>query len=62
MSAAFFNRLADPTMAHAYSAGTNSGKMVHPAVVEVMKEVGCFALVNLYLHRKQLVGLARNCA
>jgi arsenate reductase len=40
MSAAFFNQLANPTMALAISAGTNPGETVHPVVVEVMKEVG----------------------
>jgi arsenate reductase len=40
MSAAFFNQLADATKARAISAGTNPGDRVHPAVVEVMLEVG----------------------
>ncbi|RZU42032.1 arsenate reductase ArsC [Edaphobacter modestus] len=40
MAAAFFNRLADPRLAHAISAGTQPGERVHPVVVEVMGEVG----------------------
>jgi arsenate reductase (thioredoxin) len=40
MSAAFFNRLADPAKARAISAGTQPGTQVHPVVVEVMREVG----------------------
>lgn len=40
MAAAFFNRLADPTKAHAISAGTEPGPRVHPEVLEVMREVG----------------------
>ena len=40
MSAAFFNRLADPTKARAISAGTQPGERVHPVVVEVMREIG----------------------
>ena len=40
MSAAFFNRFADPTKAQAVSAGTKPGTRVHPEVVEVMKEIG----------------------
>ena len=40
MAAALFNRLADPTKAHAVSAGTNPGPAVHPEVVAVMNEVG----------------------
>jgi len=40
MSAAFFNQLADPTLAHAISAGTQPADRVHPIVVEVMHEVG----------------------
>jgi arsenate reductase len=40
MSAAFFNLLADPTKAHAISAGTQPGERVHPVVVEAMREVG----------------------
>ena len=40
MSAAFFNRLANPSRAHAISAGTNPGERVHPEVVAVMAELG----------------------
>jgi arsenate reductase len=40
MAAAFFNQLANPTLAHAVSAGTNPADRVHPAVVEVMQEAG----------------------
>lgn len=40
MAAALFNRLADPTLARAISAGTRPGKSVHAQVIEVMAEVG----------------------
>ena len=40
MAAALFNELADPTKAHAISAGTRPGARVHPEVVDVMREVG----------------------
>lgn len=40
MSAAFFNRLADPAKARAVSAGTQPGARVHPEVVEAMAELG----------------------
>ncbi len=40
MAAAFFNELADPQEAHAVSAGTEPNPRVHPAVLEVMREVG----------------------
>lgn len=40
MSAALFNRLADPHKARALSAGTNPGARVHPEVVTVLAEVG----------------------
>lgn len=40
MAAAFFNRYADPSKAHAISAGTKPGDRVHPEVVAVMNEVG----------------------
>jgi len=40
MSAAFFNRYADPTKAHAISAGTNPATHVHPEVLTVMREIG----------------------
>jgi protein-tyrosine-phosphatase len=40
MAAAFFNELADPELAYAVSAGTQPADVVHPAVVDVMKEAG----------------------
>jgi arsenate reductase (thioredoxin) len=40
MSAAFFNQLVDPTVAHGISAGTHPAEHVHPVVVEAMNEVG----------------------
>jgi arsenate reductase len=40
MAAAFFNRLADPSKAHAISAGTHPGQHVHPEVAEAMLELG----------------------
>lgn len=40
MAAAFFNMLAEPSKAHAISAGTEPGARVHPEVLEVMREVG----------------------
>jgi arsenate reductase len=40
MSAALFNRIADPTKARAISAGTRPADRVHPEVVEVMRELG----------------------
>lgn len=40
MAAALFNRMADPRLVHAASAGTQPSDRVHPEVVEVMREVG----------------------
>ena len=40
MSAAFFNRYADPMQERAISAGTQPAERVHPEVMEAMKEVG----------------------
>jgi arsenate reductase len=40
MSAAFFNQLANPDLAHAISAGTHPAEHVHPVVVDAMREVG----------------------
>jgi arsenate reductase (thioredoxin) len=40
MSAAFFNKYADASKAHAISAGTQPGDRVHPEVVGVMNEAG----------------------
>jgi arsenate reductase len=39
MAAAWFNQFADPSKAHAVSAGTEPGPRVHPEVQEAMKEV-----------------------
>jgi len=38
MAAAWFNELADPTKAHALSAGTEPGERVHPEVLAAMRE------------------------
>jgi arsenate reductase len=40
MAAAFFGLLANPSLAHAVSAGTTPGDRVHPEVATVMGEVG----------------------
>jgi arsenate reductase len=40
MAAAIFNKLADPILAHAMSAGTQPGAQVHPEVVDAMRELG----------------------
>lgn len=40
MSAALFNRVADPAKARAISAGTQPADRVHPVVVEAMNELG----------------------
>lgn len=40
MAAAFFAELADPGKARAISAGTQPAELVHPVVIEVMKEAG----------------------
>ena len=40
MSAAFFNQLAGPELAHGISAGTQPAEHVHPMVVDAMREVG----------------------
>jgi arsenate reductase len=40
MSAAFFNQLVDPDLAHGISAGTHPAEHVHPVVVDAMREVG----------------------
>ena len=40
MAAAWFNRLADPKLARALSAGTEPAARVHPVVLEAMKEAG----------------------
>ena len=40
MSAAFFNQLVDPDLAHGISAGTHPAEHVHQVVVDAMREVG----------------------
>ena len=40
MAAAFFNRMADPALARAVSAGTEPEASVHPEVLGVMLEAG----------------------
>ena len=40
MAAAWFNRIADPKRAEAWSAGTEPAGCVHPVVVEAMNEKG----------------------
>ncbi|MDP9267596.1 MAG: arsenate reductase ArsC [Acidobacteriota bacterium] len=40
MAAALFNRYADPHCCRGISAGTAPAERVHPAVVEVMNELG----------------------
>jgi arsenate reductase len=40
MAAAWFNALADASLASALSAGTAPGPRVHPEVLEAMNEVG----------------------
>ena len=40
MSAALFNRYADPAKAHAISAGTQPAEHVHPVVLDAMREIG----------------------
>lgn len=40
ISAAFFNKYADPAKARATSAGTDPATRVHPEVVQAMKEAG----------------------
>jgi arsenate reductase (thioredoxin) len=40
MAAAFFNDVADPTLARAVSAGTQPAAHVHPVVVAAMAKVG----------------------
>lgn len=40
MAAAFFERLTNPALARAVSAGTQPGERVHPEVVAAMREVG----------------------
>ncbi len=40
MAAAWFNALANPSLARAISAGTEPGPRVHPEVLTAMREVG----------------------
>ena len=40
MAAAFFNQMVAPSKGKALSAGTHPAERVHPAVVQVMKEIG----------------------
>jgi arsenate reductase (thioredoxin) len=40
MAAALFNRMADPSLAQAVSAGTEPARQIHPEVLSVMREVG----------------------
>ena len=40
MSAAFFNKLVDPTKASALSTGTHPADRIHPEVNKAMREVG----------------------
>ncbi len=40
MAAALFNALAEPSAARALSAGTDPAERVHPAVAQVMRELG----------------------
>jgi arsenate reductase (thioredoxin) len=58
MSAAFFNKLADPILARAISAGTHPADHVHPVVVDAMREVG-IDLSNAK-PQKLTAGLAQN--
>ena len=51
MAAAFFNSMANSSMARALSAGTNPAERVHPEVVEVMRE----SEIDLSLARPQLL-------
>jgi arsenate reductase len=60
MAAALFNEHADPTLAHALSAGTQPAERVHANVVTAMKEVG----IDLERSRPQLLtaGLTSDAA
>jgi arsenate reductase len=40
MAAAFFNQLADSSLAQAVSAGTEPAAQLHPEVLSVMRQVG----------------------
>ena len=60
MAAAFFNRMADPSRAHAVSAGTEPGDQVHTVVAEAMREVGIDVSQNR--PRRLTVDLARDAS
>jgi arsenate reductase (thioredoxin) len=49
MAAALFNASADPSRAHAISAGTRPGDRLHPVVVDAMRELG----IDLSMARPQ---------
>ncbi len=51
MAAAFFNDMANPSLARAVSAGTRPAERVHPEVVVAMREVG----IDLSAARPQLL-------
>ena len=59
MAAALFNAIADPSEAHAISAGTQPGNNVHPVVVEAMSEIGID--VSNATPRQLTDNLAREC-
>ena len=40
MAAAFFNQIADSSLAQAISAGTEPATQIHPEVIRVMHEMG----------------------
>ena len=40
MAAAFFNEMANPSIARGISAGTHPAEHIHPEVLEVMRESG----------------------
>jgi len=60
MAAALFNEHADPTLAHALSAGTQPAERVHANVVTAMKELG----IDIERSRPQLLtaGLTSDAA
>ncbi len=57
MAAAYFNALADPAKAIAFSAGTRPAARVHPEVVSVMREAG----VELSESRPRLLTAELTC-
>jgi arsenate reductase len=60
MAAAWFNALADASVASAISAGTAPGPRVHPEVLEAMKEVGIdLSRANPVLLTKDLAASAK---